>query len=953
MSKPIKPAYTPYAPHYRVSPDTRSGFAIKQRIKGGKDAAPRLTAARQTPQAGTKTVVDQLQRLEVHELVYPGSGTDIKPVYNKWVYVFDLSGKKCIIEALGKRASFADVQTWSFRSGTITPASLKNPPELKSWSAGLITFPEDTFPVNALCRVFLTPVRLTPRALQYLLDQLAEVGQGNRAFPFVIPSTAPPSDLVAYVPDPFAWSHDASAKYYLPKLNEWLVWAQDPERAAKRFIAAQHKVWYESGMRQFANDLNAQYRTLARLTGVDGPGVLTEAEVEKFAKSKKTVGEAHLEKDTAENDERQKVAEQACAYVVSCTDSHEHRAVEIACEETGGGAVEGALAHWGLVLMGLESTAPGRTYLHSLADQNDRMPMKYVFNHPPSNSPDFKTSVLARAGAGMILGRLGPAVMRLPSQNVARPGTDDEVTAPLQAIADAANRVYEGRARFNAVASVIKASGITDPNGDWSRAASGDESGRQTKITVAYGALDAIPAAGIDLDHWIDDSELDDALKGSTFSILESIERDEFATKFFPIALLKNVIDLSSSIMAWTGSVSKEASLSDGPMAILAADPGTLLSNTAKGGQITTSLLKALGHGPKNLMDGLNSGFGYIGGLVELAGQSKGAARSFAHGNYGTGVGQGMSVLGTGTSTLASALGLANAMAATKAAAAGAAYVPVFAPVAALAMIGIGIVLIGAFIVHMFKKTPMEEFFENCFLGSKHGRDPVTGFAWTDEALPMNLVVDQAQLLIYLFSAVHVQRQGFESPGTFGKPPARESGVRWKLGGNATAFADDAFRSDGKVSGSWIRINLGHFPPGSHLEVVVKQRYGILMDDRKVVGETGFMRFTHASPGEIVRTHTSTGTLELVPYFDYAIDGKTVRSLRFPLLPTKIANWEVWEPERYLGVVRAQNCLVKVRVSIAGQRGFLRAMPYGSRWCKFDSVESDSAHALDPGSYML
>lgn len=936
MSKPVKPAYTPEAPQYRVSPNTRSGYAIKQRVKGGKDAVPRLSAARQAPQAGTKTVVDQLQLLEVHELVYPGNGTDIKPVHKKWVYVFDYVDKACLIEAFGMLMN--GEQWWSYRAGAITPESMKKAPDLKLATQWLIALPEGTFPVSGLCRVFLSPVRLTARAMEYLLDQLGKVGaQSNSANPLVTPDTTPPDELVAYVPDPLAWAQDASAKYSLRTLDSWVTWAQDPERAAKRFIAAQQKVWYESLKKQAAD----QSWFIKQFSPVD---------MEKFLASRKAVGQTYLEKDTTENNKQQTLAERACAYIVSCTDSHEHRAVEIACEETSGAAIEGALAHWGVMLTGLESTAPGRDYLNELASQSYRMPMLYVFGSPPpANAPDYAKSVTARAGASMILGKLGPSVLKTPIQTA---GASPEERSKLQMmpIADAANRIFSGWAKFTAVASVIRATGTEDSGGDWSTAAGGSTSRRAVGLSVTFGTLDVDAVPGMKLTAAIESSEVVGAFKDNALTVLGTLENDTLDLMLMPISKITDVLDLTSSVMAWTSTVSEKTTLADGPIGIFAADPATALTITSKGGQMATSVISAF-KGETLLLKGLGAGFGYIGGLVEIAGHSGSFGKSLADGNYGMSVGHGMSTTGTSLSTLAGALGLAKALGGSSA---------LIGAAGPIGLLGIGLVLVGAFIVRIFKKTPIEEYFQHCFLGSKYGDEPQVGYSWIDEALPMKSVVEQARLLLYILSAFHVQRQGDFRPEHNGQPPDREGGVTWKREGIGE-FADASYQRDKfSVPGSWIRVNLGHFPVGSWVDVLVKQRFVEHMDhDSELVGETGVMRFTHSSPGVITRSDWSLGTINLEGYYDYAVDGQTIRSIRFPLHPNLYGSMtgpgapSVWNHQTMVDRWQAKNCLVKTRVHIADQKGMWRAMPYGSRWVAFDSVTAEEAHAMDPESYQL
>ena len=935
MSKPIKPAYSPEAPTYRVSPKVRSEYVYRTLRKAGKDAAILLSAARQANEATTKTVVDQLQLLEIYELEYPGSENDIVPVRSKWVYVFDAVDQACVVEAFGMTMDGA--QIWSYRAErSIAPASLSKDPKLDKTTQIWIVLPEDTLQTESLCRVFLSPVRLTPRALEYLLELMRKETVG-RANPFVGASSTPPNELVAYVPDPFAWSQDASAKYYLRTLDDWVTWAQDPERAAKRFIAAQQKVFYESLKKQAAD----QHWLIKKFNPVDVEGILA---------SRKSSGESHLEKDTAESNKRQKAAEVACAYVVACTDSHEHRAVEIACEDTGGGVLDGALAHWGAVMTAMESTAPGRDYLNELVRQTYRMPMQYVFTDaPPANSPDYKASVTARAGAAMILATLGPSVIRHPRENYAVGATpQDDAAWQVQPIADAANRILSGWAKFYTAASIVRASGTQDPTGDWSKAAIGDPSRKAVDVSVMYGTLEVNAVPGVKLDDAIETTEVVEAFKANTLSVLGAIEHDRLQKMLLPISTIKDSIEIASMVSAWTSKVSDSVSLADGPMGIFAADPATVLTLTTKGGQTVTSLVQAF-KGETALLKGLGSGFSYVGGLMETVGHSQNLGRALADGNYGMSVGHGMSTTGAGLSTLCASLGMAKALGFTWS---------LIGAATPIGMLGLGVLLVGAYISRIFRSTPVEEFFQYCFLGSKYKNDPRVGFSWIDAELPLSSALEQAQLLSYILSGFHMERLVGNRPesGTTQRP-VREPGLTWKREGGGD-FAEQHFGS--RFPGSWIRINLGNFPVGAYLEVQVKQRYVENYDhDSEMVLETGVMRFTHSSPGTIVRSFANTqylGDLEIESYCDYATDGDSIRCVRFPLRPARYgsldASASTWDDRRMGEKWQSKNCLVKARVNVPGLKLMWRQMPYGGRWCKFDSVESDEAHAMDPDSYM-
>ena len=74
-------------------------------------------------------------------------------------------------------------------------------------------------------------------------------------------------------------------------------------------------------------------------------------------------------------------------------DSPEHRAVERACMDRGGPALEVCLAAWAATTEGLVDTLAGRVFVRRIATDAERFPVKYIFatkQNQPANRLDFR-----------------------------------------------------------------------------------------------------------------------------------------------------------------------------------------------------------------------------------------------------------------------------------------------------------------------------------------------------------------------------------------------------------------------------------------------------------------------------------------------------------------------------------------------------------------------------------
>jgi hypothetical protein len=282
--------------------------------------------------------VDTPFSVAVRELRYPGrAARDSVPVDGKWLYVF--RDGSLYAEA---RAIAPDQWVGKTHAGAG-----------HSWqSTGGIRLEPRNGNQPARYAFFLSPVELTPSAIQYLQDA---------GLDFTTVSVACQGwGTEVLVPDPYAWAADAHRLYYLRALRRYAD-LTDSEMEARIQVAAQLKAWADAG---------------------DPYGISNELDMtpDAFAEDLRKAREAEL-----------RTAEEAAAYVAHCVDSHERQAIDLACMERGEVALSICYQAWCAVTEALHQTVAGRTLARRVATDPERFPRRYLFTkNAPSNALEFK-----------------------------------------------------------------------------------------------------------------------------------------------------------------------------------------------------------------------------------------------------------------------------------------------------------------------------------------------------------------------------------------------------------------------------------------------------------------------------------------------------------------------------------------------------------------------------------
>lgn len=321
------------------------------------------------PAGETYCTIDTSFTVNVKELVYPGGPNDVREVDGKWAYVF--RGGKLVVEAKATRPGTWD--GWTLEGGKRVPWRANRGIQIDPGpSGGRHTY-----------AYFLSPVRLTPKAIDYLSKREHSVA--------TVESACDAFGKVVCAPDPLSWAAAAHARYYQPRLRTLQWWQYDPDVVAYAFVAGVLKAWIDAGDRAgIRNELRTQ------------PG--------DWIVKRKAGIDAALRK-----------ADEAMAYVAHCVDSPEYYAVEQSALERGGEDLELAGVALAAASQDLFATEPGKKLGQHLCSA-DRLPGRLLFNdHGPALEAEwFKRH---RAGALGLLGLfqdLVPARIQLLEAKSAR-----------------------------------------------------------------------------------------------------------------------------------------------------------------------------------------------------------------------------------------------------------------------------------------------------------------------------------------------------------------------------------------------------------------------------------------------------------------------------------------------------------------------------------------------------
>ncbi|MHB1024431.1 MAG: hypothetical protein ACYC24_01845 [Desulfobacteria bacterium] len=283
--------------------------------------------------------LDRKLRVRVRELCYPGDRS--KGVTGKWIYVIRGGVHVAEIHAIAP-------DEWMHLENP-SPDQPNEKRKLTVPTKGYIPLDPGSPGAPHTYRFFLTPVRLTPEAMKYILGH-----SGHQCGDLVGESFRMAEETVE-IPDPHCWAEEAHSTYYMPALDEYITWKLDnPEREASLFIASVFDGWIKAG---------------------DEVGIgneLQEGQPGRF-----------IDEYKDQEKPRRERAEKAMAYLAHWIDSAEHFAVELAGMQTGGEDLEKIYLHWATVSGNLLETVPGRVFASYIVGDENRFIRKFVFSEKP------------------------------------------------------------------------------------------------------------------------------------------------------------------------------------------------------------------------------------------------------------------------------------------------------------------------------------------------------------------------------------------------------------------------------------------------------------------------------------------------------------------------------------------------------------------------------------------
>lgn len=738
---------------YRVSPFQRFVAAW---ASGEREAAlrgPSVAASRQTRESTTHTSIDQNVRIRLAELQYPGNYTNVIPATGKWGYIFNKRSRTCIVEGQcqqppASQSVVALTRQWRYRFGTITPASMGTSaamPMLATDAIEIQTEPDDQ-PSDLF--TFISPVRLSRSALQHLIDRLGDESlMAPERCVFAPVRWTSTYDGYSWVSDPFAWTADAQSMFYCPATENWVEWTTDSDRSAKIFIARALKAWIDAGITQITNNLNAGQ---------------PNAWIREYERTHNRL------RDTAFR---------AGSYLCNCINGADHRAVEQSMCDHGGDQFASVATHWSWVTMGLMSTDPGRRFLMSLCQSTDRFPTRFIF---ADNPPVSFTSWIADARYAYISVRqlafnLVPALVEYEMTGLVRQRAEwvakwqrirQKVGAKLEAM-------YRGQMnwRTRAVRNELRAGSAAATASDVAdadlpvRAGSSVVPGRRARVAREFEAL--VASVGESLPREYPAADL--ARLRSRHEALGA-HAEKWTLRLAPITAAAEIFNMCVAIQGVRDAAENEPEASifgmrarmstvgfigaSADAAAAIAEFTNVMANRAVAGAAAAGTEASL----VTLRTAAASKF--IGGpLAMISGTTEMLAHGQAMVDAGWGRGNTAQAIASGTAAVGGALTAISGGLVLAGYFLGAS--SSLGPVGiVVGIIGAVLILVGAFLAHVFSRDPYEEFAQYSFLGPDGAAEAGWGFDWSPTALPARQLPSQVNVLMHILAAFQIKRSG-------------------------------------------------------------------------------------------------------------------------------------------------------------------------------------------------
>lgn len=929
MSDPIVPPNElgkALRPRFRVPPNIRFGVANVDRLEHFKiPYSPKIVVSRQVKNSTTFSTVDKAPVIHLYELVYPGNALDFeaKIAPGKWVYAFDRTNGNCIIEAR-REANAQHGDIWRYRhAARIEPSSLASEPILDGWSTVGVQINFDIVKEPGAIAFFLSPFRLDEKGLKLLIDRAKdEVDAGQ--FPLTLPWWVSPAQAYVAIVDPYAWVIAAALDFHIPTVNVWQLWIQDPERAAKVFIANILKAWIDGPIDQIKNNL-------------------WKGEPGKF-----------LAKNKKKDDELREASEQAAAYLAACLDSPEHRAVELASFALGGTALEESLMNFGVATTCMPLTGPGRDYINALVADDSRTPMKYLFaDQPPDNMVRFTNARYGYLGAKQLFGALLPAVIERRFGKGLAGATEAVRTAAAKQTAEMVmkhlNSLMEGGAELKGYDKRVmvrmkdgwQATGWQGPGGTSNPRFLKQVEAHYQRLSVVSGA------AKLEAEAIQKAEDLAADFKAGRLSLSPRLAK--FNSIMIPPLGLIEIANVTMAFEAWKGASGSDNTMSVGAMELKSETVGLIGAVTDAGGWVT-DVMEAFGKGGLKRV-GAAGALGFVSGVSEmLTHQRSFQEAALGRKEYGQSVGYAVAAGGGAVAAVGGGMALAFALSGETLFVSSAG-----GPIGlAVGAVGAVFIFVGFAIASLLKRDPYEQFAENCFLGDSWDDEAGgSSYDWAPSGLPLKSAVEQSKLLVMMLAAFSVRRLGAGDPWPASGTAINDDGLTWL----AVGTGNRSSRWDNEIDrpNSWIRVDLGHFPVGSQLDIEITQRYGesgwFAGDALEYKTRTSFR---HTSPGVLTEKLDTASSTLLLETVEFAVQTEAVRAIRFPMRPAWIGMTANKPPISWKDFALKQSCLsyvIRARVIIGGQPPLYATIPEGSRWVGFDARKDEGVSALSTGAY--
>ncbi len=698
-------------PQYRVAPTIRFHEALETNTQ---QPTIRAFAPRRASSSSGHATVDLRPRLEIKELTYPGRSADVRPVDNKWVYLFNVDNATCELEGKGTLVGPGNNrrQRWEYAIDSITPAGQRSTREYDIVSQDVIEFQQlDTSP-STTWGVFLSPFRLSHDGLQYLIDTLGNAsGRADATGPLTKVRWLTTARGVVWTPDPLIWAEDAFWEYENPRLERQLAWHADADKQAKLFVASSLKSLIDNGVDQIENNLRS-------------------GEPDTFLRNQRT--------------EQRRLAvraEQAAGYVAQCVDAPEHRAIELSAIETGGDDLSGLFQHWSVVLSGKQLTQNGRRFLR-VTIERDRAPTQYLFaDNPPSNGPSWGEARYGYIAARQIMTEVLPAWLEWKrSQMRSVNAADwDRVTAK---VGEYVERLYQqgGRRSVNWRQRTIRreirsgaAIGSSRPAGQVRRVQ------REFRQMILASGQD-IPADPARVTDSVDTRWRGWELRMGRLNRILA-----------PVQAVAEIYNLCVGITAWQTASPNESTVDFfGVLSVRSSAVGAVGAATDFGGWCA-EIAGMFGRISPSTAARVAGPLAIVSGVTEMLAHGQNATNAaYGRNNIGAAAASGVAAFGGAMGAIGGAMALAAEFGLASAA---------FGHVGlAIGIIGGILVFLGALAAAFLTRDPYEHFAEHCFLGDSAGESSGYDHTWSPvNPLPAG-AVDQTRVMMALLAAFEIKK---------------------------------------------------------------------------------------------------------------------------------------------------------------------------------------------------